>query len=178
MGELAPDGGVDDGFDPTEKQYDEFFRSNHHRALVLVRSRTDGCDCEALVADAFLLAWEHFDQTGRLDEAWLFQVLRNKFGEFYRSRKRRGLTREAESAEDRPVCDTADSSNTTIDVDRVLRSLPDAQREPLVLVYWCDLTGPEAAAVLGIREGTFRVRLHRAQRAFLRKLDSSAAREE
>jgi RNA polymerase sigma-70 factor (ECF subfamily) len=50
-----------------------------------------------------------------------------------------------------------------------LRALPAAEREVLLLVAWEQLTPAEAAAVLGVPQGTVRSRLHRA-RAALRPL--------
>jgi RNA polymerase sigma-70 factor (ECF subfamily) len=46
-----------------------------------------------------------------------------------------------------------------------LAALPDHQREALLLVAWDGLTPEQAAAALGIKQGAFRVRAHRARAA-------------
>lgn len=46
-----------------------------------------------------------------------------------------------------------------------LSALPEQQREALLLVAWDGLTPDQAATVLGIRSGAFRVRAYRARQA-------------
>ena len=55
-------------------------------------------------------------------------------------------------------------------IERALRRLPAPQREVVVLRDRMTLSGAEAAAVLGIREGALRVRLLRARQALRREL--------
>ena len=52
-----------------------------------------------------------------------------------------------------------------------LAALPEEQREALLLVAWDGLTPEQAAAVMGVRPGTFRVRTHRARDALQRALE-------
>ena len=145
-----------------------FFEKNHSSAISFVRCRMDG-DSESLVADAFLVAWQHFQTTGELNRGWFYGVLRNKIGDHYRSaRRREDLTPDPEFAQ--TGIDPGDRTPTRLDVLKVLRSLPAMYSEPLILAYWCDMSGSEAALALGVREGTFRVRLHRAHRAFAEAL--------
>lgn len=93
-------------------------------------------------------------------------MVRNKIGDFYRAAQRRETLVDDwdpyESLDDPLVLQMS-----SIDVWRALRRLPSQHCEPLLLTFWCDLTSAEAAQALGIREGTLRVRLHRAKRAFL-----------
>lgn len=147
-----------------------FYRCNYQAALNLVRCRTVGCDCEALVADSFLIAWQHLEDTGELNRGWFFGVVRNRIGDFYRSGRRREIA--SDPCVFMPAIeDPGHRSDTRMDVHRALQTLSPIHSEPLLLVYWCDLTGAEAADALGIREGTLRVRLHRAQRAFSREYE-------
>jgi RNA polymerase sigma-70 factor (ECF subfamily) len=48
-------------------------------------------------------------------------------------------------------------------VRRALYALPDGQRETLELIFYHNLTGPEAAEVLGVAEGTVKSRVFRAK---------------
>lgn len=155
--------------DAAAEAFAAFFRANYGPVLALVRYRTSG-DCEAIVADSFLVAWQHYRLTSELNRAWLFGVARNKIGDSYRSAKRR----EVPVADLALVPDEADPAaqwEARAEVRRVLRALPARHSEPLILAYWCDLDSGEAAAALGVHPGTFRVRLHRAHRAFLSEFD-------
>ena len=52
----------------------------------------------------------------------------------------------------------------------VLRGLPDAYRETLVLRLVEDMTGPEIAVRTGMTEGSVRVNLHRGMKVLREKL--------
>lgn len=61
------------------------------------------------------------------------------------------------------VVDRLDSAARAPMLASALRALPAAEREVLLLVAWEQLTPAEAAAVLGVPQGTARSRLHRAR---------------
>ena len=46
----------------------------------------------------------------------------------------------------------------------LLATLPDHEREALLLVAWDDLTAEQAGLVLGCSAGAIRVRIHRARK--------------
>lgn len=155
------------------EEFSTFYRNLYESALHFVIYRADGADCEALVADAFLVAWQHYQRVGSVSRGWFYGVLRNKIGDFYRSARRREVPAEILDTRQSPD-DQTSRCDDHLDVVRVLQSLPLIHSEPLVLVYWCDLSAAEAAGVLGVREGSFRVRLHRAKHAFLKEHDRRA----
>jgi RNA polymerase sigma-70 factor (ECF subfamily) len=132
-----------------------FYRENYQAALNLVRCRAERADHEAIVADAFLVAWQHQQASGGLSRAWFYGVVRNKIGDFYRSARRREVPTEFVETH-QSAADQSSRSDDQLDVQRVLRSLPAADSEPLILAYWCGLSAAEAARALGIREGNFR----------------------
>ncbi|MBI5669221.1 MAG: sigma-70 family RNA polymerase sigma factor [Chloroflexi bacterium] len=51
-----------------------------------------------------------------------------------------------------------------------LRQLPNDQRETLELIFYHELSGPEAAVLLGVPEGTIKSRLNRAKTSLRRLL--------
>lgn len=57
----------------------------------------------------------------------------------------------------------------TNDVRRMLQQLPDDQRQTLELIFYHELSGQEAATVLGVATGTIKSRLNRAK-STLRKM--------
>ena len=71
------------------------------------------------------------------------------------------------------VVDRLDSAARAPALASALRALPAAERDVFLLVAWEQLTPAEAAAVLGVPQGTARSRLHRA-RATLRPILAAA----
>jgi RNA polymerase sigma-70 factor (ECF subfamily) len=59
-----------------------------------------------------------------------------------------------------------------------VRALPSAERDVLLLVAWEQLTPAQAAAALGVPQGTARSRLHRARTALRLALATDPAEEE
>lgn len=82
------------------------------------------------------------------------------------ARRRRGLQDRirllTSAAYDGP--DTAVSAVERAEALAALATMPEGDREALLLVSWEGLTPDQAAEVLGIRTGTLRMRLHRARR--------------
>lgn len=150
-----------------EEEFEAFYRHNYTPTLRYVLSHASNVDAEAIVADAYLLAWNHFLTHGVLSRPWLFTVVKNKLGDHYRSTARR----QAATPEFEPVADPAVATNLKIDIDRVLQRLKSHHREALVMAYWFDLPTADAAELLGISHIAYRVRLTRAKRAFLHHLE-------
>lgn len=57
---------------------------------------------------------------------------------------------------------SAQATENALDAERLLASLPEAQRSVLVLRYYCDLSEAEAAEILGCPTGTVKSRMHHA----------------
>jgi RNA polymerase sigma-70 factor (ECF subfamily) len=73
---------------------------------------------------------------------------------------------------ERPEPSHADRIHTAVDVSRALHRLSDGDREMLELRYGADLTQPAVARVLGLPEGTAKVRLHRLRRRLQTELEA------
>ncbi len=125
-----------------------------------------------VVQDAFLAAWRTRPQLAapRLFPAWLYRVARNRAISWLRHRHPKGrafLPLVAERLE-LPDRRGADGEVTPIDdllphVRTCLAALPGSHEGPLRLFYLEGLRTREAAHVLGLHEGAFRTRLHRAR---------------
>lgn len=128
-----------------------------------------------LTADIFLAVLDsaHTYVPGRGSEiAWLYGVARNVVSAQHRKAARE--SRAAGRLAGRRLMDDNDlvRMEEKIDAERRMRraleamaGLPEGERAVLELVAIDQLTVAEAAAALGIRQVTARVRLHRARRA-------------
>lgn len=96
---------------------------------------------------------------------WLYGIARNVLREHWRARHT--WSWPAERADDPwdAVIERLDSVAWAKTLIGALRTLPAGEREVLLLVAWEQLTPAEAAAALGIPQGTARARLHRARAA-------------
>ena len=118
---------------------------------------------EDAVQEAMLRAWERSERGQEIDSlrAWVTTVSLN----LARSGRRRARAeRRARSRSEEP--DSADPSRDTerrLDVRRALEALPTRQREVAVLRYYLQLDTREAAATLGVSEGTVKSTLARAR---------------
>jgi RNA polymerase sigma-70 factor (ECF subfamily) len=104
---------------------------------------------------------------------WLYGIARNVLRAHWRSR--RDASAVAEEAVDPwdDVVDRLDSAARARELISALRALPAPERDVLLLVAWEQLSPAEAAAVLGVPQGTVRSRLHRARAALRPVLASS-----
>jgi RNA polymerase sigma factor (sigma-70 family) len=129
-----------------------------------------------VVAETFLVAWRRWDDVTDPPIAWLLATARKVVGNQRRARDRRRALHDrlallgsaAASADDAGL--VADDRSAALGA---LAALPEQQREALLLLAWDGLTPDQAAAVLGVRPGTFRVRVHRARLA-IEALDRAA----
>lgn len=155
----------------------EAFYRRHVDAVMrfVVRRVSDPHLAADLTADVFLAAMDsaHTYVPGRGSEtAWLYGVARNVV-----SAQHRRSARESQATNrvaGRRLMDDDDlvRMEERIDAERRMRGaleamagLPEGERAVLELVAIDQLTVSEAAAALGIRQVTARVRLHRARRA-------------
>lgn len=97
---------------------------------------------------------------------WLYGIARNVLRAHWRTAASRAVEdREIEESVDPwdEITERLDSAAWGRDLAAAVRELPAACREVLLLTAWEGLTPAEAAAVLGIPQGTARSRLHRAR---------------
>jgi RNA polymerase sigma-70 factor (ECF subfamily) len=136
----------------------------------------DPAAADDLAQDAMLKAWDARAsfQLGTNMKAWTFMILRNQFySEKRRSWRQSQLDQEA--AERTLVA--ADDPEAPVALDELrlaLRSLPDEQREALVLVGAGGFAYEEAAEICGCAVGTVKSRVSRARRALQAALEAGA----
>jgi RNA polymerase sigma-70 factor (ECF subfamily) len=143
--------------------YERYARVVH--GLLLARVPRD--DVDDLVQEVFLAAWNRLDRLR--DPAafggWLATIARNRATDFHRQ------TPDAtELPADLVVRDATAERAEAIAVLAVVRSLPEAYRETLVMRLVEGLTGPEIAERTGLTAASVRVNLHRGMKLLREKL--------
>ena len=120
-------------------------------------------EAEDLVQEVFLRAWT---QLRTLHEpaafgGWLARMARNRATDALRARRTMTPIDSGLAAAESPHAET-------IAVVNLVRALPEAYRETLVLRLVEGLSGPEIAELTGLTPGSVRVNLHRGM-AMLRE---------
>jgi RNA polymerase sigma factor (sigma-70 family) len=152
----------------------EFTRSwvrDGPRVAAYARRHVAADDVQDVVAETFLLAWRRWEVVPEPPIAWLVGSARKVIGNHLRGKGRRAALHERLVLLDAAACSATDAG--LLATERVtalerLAALPEDQREALLLMAWDGLTPDEAAAALGIRSGTLRVRAHRARKTLER----------
>ncbi len=125
-------------------------------------------DVEDLVQDALLRAHERRDsfRKGADLRLWLMSILHNAFIDSYRAR-RAEQRRESAAARlaPRSMAATQDDVVRLAQIRAAFFRLPDDQRAALHLVAIEGMSYPEAAAILGVPQGTLMSRIARARAA-------------
>ena len=152
----------------------EFTRSwvrDGPRVAAYARRHVAADDVQDVVAETFLQAWRRWEVVPQPPIAWLIGSARKVIGNHLRGRGRRDALHGRLILLDAAASSAADAgllATERVSALESLASLPDDQREALLLVAWDGLTPDEAAAALGIRSGTLRARAHRARKALER----------
>ena len=136
-------------------------------AAGLARDLADGDDlCQATIMRA-LDRREQWQPGTRLD-SWMYRMMRNMWIDEQRARRRRGETFVAEEAGAMVGGGGGQEEAAELSVvDRALRTLPDEQREAVLLVMVEGYSYKEAAGIVGCPVGTLNSRLVRGRDALL-----------
>jgi RNA polymerase sigma-70 factor, ECF subfamily len=131
----------------------------------ILLARVPRAEVADLVQDIFLHAYRKLNTLR--DRAafgpWIAMIARNRAVDFHRR------TRETvEITDDMGGSNTSDSR--AAEILELIRSLPDAYRETLVLRLVEGMTGPEIAARTGLTPASVRVNLHRGMKLLRQKL--------
>jgi RNA polymerase sigma-70 factor (ECF subfamily) len=141
--------------------YERFVRMVHGILL----ARVPRGDAEDLVQDVFLTALRQL-QALRDDAAfpgWLAMIARNRANDHHRRAKETMELPEDLASRSAPEADA-------LSVLSVIRTLPEAYRETLILRLVEGMTGDEIAARAGLTPASVRVNLHRGMKQLREKL--------
>jgi RNA polymerase sigma-70 factor (ECF subfamily) len=147
--------------------FERLYRAHAGRVYALcLRLTADGPRAEVLAQDSFVRAWERL-ATFRGDSpfsAWLRQVTVNVVMADQRAasrRTRRVMTTDDDAVLDAPTAPRTDAER--LDLERAIRTLPDAARAVFVLHDVEGYGHEEIAGLMGIAEGTSKAHLHKAR---------------
>ena len=154
---------------PRRDAFTDLYRRHLLAVRGQVRAWVSPDEVDEIVSATFVTAWRKFEQIPpAAEKAWLLGVARNHCRNRYRARRRgdalidaiaRSVPREAAE-----MYSGAPDPAELAPLLKAMRSLTADEQELLALSVWHDLTAAEIATVLDLRQGTVRVRLHRARR--------------
>lgn len=160
-------------------RFETLYRAHGGAVRAFVHRRVAAAAADDVVADVFVFAWQKLERAPEDDQlAWLLGIARGVLANRRRGEARRLALRDRlqanAAAEAQSWPDWAQSES---EVTRALRSLRSDDQEILMLVAWDGLDRARAAQVLGVSEGAFAVRLHRARRRLARALAAQGPAE-
>ena len=137
--------------------FEDFFRANYSRAFgVAVRMLGNAPEAEDAAAEAFSRALVRWRRIGTLDyrDAWVLRVTANVSIDMLRRRRKL------------PVPETTMRDSQADAVERLsllneLETLPERQRDVLLLRYFGDLSDDDIARCLTMAQGTVKSHVHR-----------------
>jgi len=141
--------------------YAEYARMIH--AILL--GRVPRCDVDDLAQDVFLIAYTHFAEVRNRAAvgAWLATIARNRATDHLRQTRN-----QVELPEDLPGGEPIEAE--TIAILDVIRRLPEAYRDTLLMRLVEGMSGHEIADRTGLAPGSVRVNLHRGMKLLREKL--------
>lgn len=159
----------------SDERFDELYRATRKDVLAYLTRRTGDPEQAAdMLADTYLIAWSKLDHVPDGDQGrlWLFGVARNILLRGADRRRSHDVLVERLGAELKIIL----SASAPVDDHRAnalrdgVASLPDKEREILLLTAWEGLTPREIAAVTGTSANLVRVRLAHARSKLRRRL--------
>ena len=167
------------GLDGDAAAYHQFLKalSAHLRAYFRKRLFQRPDEVEDLVQET-LLAVHNQRHTYRTDQpltAWVHAIARYKLVDLLRSRAaREALTDPLDDQLEVFAASDSDAADAKKDLNKLLASLPDRQRLPIVHVKLEGLSVVEAAQRTGMSESAIKIGIHRGLKALAARIRGSA----
>jgi RNA polymerase sigma-70 factor, ECF subfamily len=141
----------------SRRRFADLFAKHANMVHGILLSRVPRGEVEDLMQDVFVSALQSFDSLRGEFGPWIATIARNRAIDFYRTRKK-----TTELPEDLPHDQAAHSDRSQAErILALIRELPEAYRETLVLRLVEGMTGPEIAERVGLTPESVRVNLHR-----------------
>ena len=158
------------GVSTSEAEFERLFREHHDAVHRYVARRLAADAVQDIVSETFLTAWRRHGELKGEPLPWLLGVARRAMANHARGDARRGAlyTRLSTEHHANSPRDPEPESQLTV----ALSTLPERDREALMLVAWDGLDHRVAASVMGCSTTAFAVRIHRARRKLQRVLNT------
>jgi RNA polymerase sigma-70 factor (ECF subfamily) len=151
--------------------FEELFRTNFEPVTRFVARRLSPDDVQDVVSETFIVAWRNRSELKGDPLPWLLGVARRVCSRQLRGHARRGALHARLRSQTREGVAEAQEHESPLAL--ALRTLPERDREALMLIAWDGLEHRVAASVMGCSTTAFTVRVHRARRKLERALEQS-----
>lgn len=171
------------GDDNSEALFVDLYHRHSAAVMAYAMRRCDPDDAADVVAETFVVAWRRLSSVPEEPavKPWLLGVARRVLANQRRSIRRRGdLVRKASTYLAPRFQEMADieAVGESEVIVQALNTLPEKDRELLMLVAWEELTPAEIAVTLGVSSGVVRKRLFRARKRLADAADRIDAERE
>jgi RNA polymerase sigma-70 factor (ECF subfamily) len=154
----------------SEAEFERAFREYHDAVYRYVARRLAADAVQDVVSETFLVAWRRYSELQGDPLPWLLGVARRATANHLRGDARRGALHTRLSTE-LPAVSPHDPESES-ELTLALTTLPERDREALMLIAWDGLDHRVAASVMGCSTTAFAVRIHRARRKLPRALNT------
>jgi RNA polymerase sigma-70 factor, ECF subfamily len=148
-----------------ERLISEHYRFIYKTAFRWLGHKSDAEDVTQSVCMRLADALVRFDGRSKFT-SWLYTVTLNAVRDLQRSQKRQGKQFDALSivARDKIAPDQEDHLRVN-DIWRIVRQLPEKQRDAVLLVFGEQMSQAEAAIIMGCKEVTVSWHIHNARKS-------------
>jgi RNA polymerase sigma-70 factor (ECF subfamily) len=128
-------------------------------------------EVDDLVQDVFMTALRKIDTLRDAGSfgPWVAMIARNRAMDFHRRSRETTEVTEA-------VAQTRAEQREAVEVLNLIRQLPEAYREPMILRFVEGMTGPEIAERTGLQPASVRVNIHRGMKILRERLAGDAGK--
>ncbi|KQN71600.1 RNA polymerase subunit sigma-70 [Devosia sp. Leaf64] len=148
-----------------ERLISEHYRFIYKTAFRWLGHKSDAEDVTQSVCMRLADAVTRFDGRSKFT-SWLYSVTLNAVRDLQRSRERQGKQIETVATLARVESDPDQEDQLRVDdIWRIVRRLPDKQRDAVMLVYGEQLSQAEAAVIMGCKEVTVSWHIHNARKS-------------
>lgn len=142
--------------------YNLFYKKIYRYCMYNLNNQQQALD---ICQDTFLKAWKSLpsfsqNSTGTL-QAYLFKIAKNLIIDGSRKKKTESLEFHQNLQAESNFEETIDTKNEISKLNKVIASLPEKEKQIIILHYFEQLPGSQIAKIVGVREGALRVRTHR-----------------